>query len=282
MKKVYSVMLILFALWAPSVNAQVCPNANAIAYIGASSCWVTIQNAVPNGQITIEDPNGQLLSPLPAPFTNASGNALVFYNCNFTPSLVTVVLGTQACLLAVPSATNLPIKIKSFTAQSQNDKTVMLRWTSVFEANSSKFIIQKSLDGRNFSDISEVRAAGNSSAAKNYSFIDRQMAEGAAYYRLKLMDIDGTVDFTKIVYINNGKVSSAPLSIFPNPFTSEVQLKGVSSSDVNRKNIKIYNSVGMEVNYRVLSGNAINIDPSLPKGVYILRVKGETFKLFKK
>jgi hypothetical protein len=52
-------------------------------------------------------------------------------------------------------------------------------------------------------------------------------------------------------------------------------------SDVNRKNIKVYNTTGSEVNYRVIGGNSIVIDPSVPKGVYILRVKGQAYKLFK-
>jgi hypothetical protein len=39
--------------------------------------------------------------------------------------------------------------------------------------------------------------------------------------------------------------------------------------------------MGSEVNYRVVGGNSIVIDPALPKGVYVLRLKGEVFKLFK-
>ncbi|HET9276707.1 MAG TPA: T9SS type A sorting domain-containing protein, partial [Flavitalea sp.] len=87
--------------------------------------------------------------------------------------------------------------------------------------------------------------------------------------------------YTKIIYLNNGVASIGALSVFPNPFRSEVQLKGVTASDVNSKNIKIYNAMGSEVNYRVVGGNSIAIDPSLPRGVYILRLKGEVFKLFK-
>lgn len=284
MKKVYSVTLILLLAWAFPVKAQTpnaCPRATARPLIGASSCYIIIQNAIPNAQVTVLNDVGIIISTLPAPFTDANGFALVFYNCNSSPAVVSVVIGLQVCLPAILQPISLPIKLKSFTAQSQSDKTVVLRWTSLLEANSSKFVVQKSLDGRNFYDISEVKAAGNSSTAINYSYIDRQLANGAAYYRLKLMDLDGVVDFTKIVYINNGEVTLTSLSVFPNPFRSEVQLKGVIANDVNRKNVKIYNSMGSEVNYRVIGGNSIVIDPSLPKGIYILRVKGEAFKLFK-
>ena len=283
MKKIYSVALILFSLWAPSMNAQNCPpGANAQAFIGFTSCYVSIQGALPNSEVTIQNANGQLISFLPAPVTTPQGNALVFYDCNSSPSVVNIVQSAgRACQILLGAPINLPIKIKTFTAQPQNDNSVILRWTSVLEANASKYVIQKSTDGRNFIDIAEVKAAGNSQTALNYSYLDRQMANGSAYYRLKLVDLDGTLDFTKIIYINNGKAGLLPLSVFPNPFRSEVQLKGVAASDVNRKNIKVYNAMGSEVNYRVVGGNSIVIDPTLPNGVYILRLKGEVFKLFK-
>ena len=282
MKKIYSVLLIMFSLWAPSLKAQPneCPTATAIAVIGASSCYVVIQGAIPFGQIAVYS-SSTVISTLPATFTDASGFGFAFYNCNATPTLVTVVAGTRFCRPILATPIGLPIKVKNFTAQPQGDNSVMLRWISLFEANSYKYVIQRSTDGRNFSDVSEIKAAGNSLTALNYFYADRQGANGAVYYRLKLVDLDGSIDYTKIIYLNNGQVMFGQLSVFPNPFRSEVQLKGVTASDVNRKNVKLYNAMGSEVAYRVLSGNSIIIDPALPKGVYILRVKGEAFKLFK-
>lgn len=282
MKKIYSVALILLALWAPSVNAQTpCPGASALPVISGVTCFVLIQGAPPNAQIGVFA--GVTPISLPGPITDANGLAIALYDCSTTPTAVvaTPVGGGSVCVIPIAPPANLPIKIKTFTAQSQNDNSILLRWTSVFEANASKYVIQKSTDGRNFTDISEVKAAGNSVTALNYSYIDRQMASSSAYYRLKLVDLDNTVDYTKIVYINNGVVGLLNLSVFPNPFRSEVQLKGVTSSDVNNKNIKIYNTMGAEVAYRVVGGNSIIVDPSLPKGVYILRVKGQAYKLFK-
>jgi len=288
MKKVYSVAVILLALWAPSAKAQ-CPPGGGFAFpfiLPGNICQVVAFNLPPNAlirvfsgasDITLRNPDGSF------PRTDASGGALPFYNCNSTPThVVTLATPTNTgCFANVAAPANLPIKIKSFTAHAQSDNSVLLRWVSVFEINSSQYVVQKSVDGRVFSDVGTLKAAGNSAQTINYSFSDRQVVNGGAYYRLKLVDFDGSIDYTKIIYINNGQVSFGQLSVFPNPFRSEVQLKGVSSSDVNRKNVKIYNAMGMEVNYRVLSGNAITIDPSLPKGVYILRVKGEAFKLFK-
>ena len=288
MKKIYSVAVILLSFWMPAAQAQ-CPPGGGFAFpfiLPGNVCQVVIFNMPPNAlvrvfsnatDITLRNPDGSL------PRTDASGGGLPLYNCNFTPThVVTLATATNlGCFAAVATPANLPIKIKSFTAHSQTDQSVLLRWTSVYELNSYQYVVQKSVDGKNFSDIGNLKAAGNSAVTINYTFSDRQMANGSAYYRLKLVDLDGTVDYTKIIYINNGEVTFTNLSVFPNPFRSEVQLKGVIASDVNRKNVKIYNAMGSEVNYRVIGGNSIVIDPSLPKGVYILRVKGQAFKLFK-
>ena len=286
MKKIYSVALIMLAIWAPSVKAQdPCLSASVRPIIDSDNgvCYVLVAGAIPGARIGLFVGVNPIV--LPGPVVDNDGEAFALYDCGTTPTRAIMsysVNGTpMACEIPIAPAADLPIKVKSFTAQAQSDNSVLLRWVSVFEANSSKFVIQRSADGRSFSDVGELKAAGNSNATINYSFNDRQLLNGSAYYRLKLVDLDGTVDYTKIVYINNGDVMFTNLSVFPNPFRSEVQLKGVTTSDVNRKNIKVYNIMGSEVNYRVVGGNSIVIDPTIPNGVYILRVKGQAYKLFK-
>jgi Secretion system C-terminal sorting domain len=282
MKKIYSVALILLSLWSTTVSAQ-CPGpfpsiAGAVTFNGNATVFIAF--GLPNARVVLLDANGVEI-PIPPTFTNFLGSALVAYVADDLPAVIQTVSATgQVCIALIFAAADLPVKIKSFTAQVQNSNSVMLRWVSEVELNASKYIIQKSTDGRNFTDVGELQAAGNSASPLNYVFADKQ-GSGAAYYRLKMIDLDGKFEYTKIIYINNGEISLGPLSVFPNPFRSEVQLKGVSSSDVNSKNIKIYNTMGSEVAYRVVGGNSITIDPSLPTGVYILRVKGQTFKLFK-
>lgn len=289
MKKIYSVAFILLAIWLPSVNAQCPPPGGfAVPYIlPGGICQVVAFNMPPNAIIRVLNGAGVdiTLANLDGtvPMTDGAGAGQPRYDCNSTPvQVVTLATASNSgCFAAVAAPINLPIKIKSFTAHPQNDNSVLLKWASSFEISSYQYVIQKSKDGRTFSDIGDLQAAGNSVATINYSFSDREMLNGAAYYRLKLVDLDGSVDYTKIIYINNGVATLTSLSVFPNPFRSEVQLKGVTTSEVNRKNIKVYNAMGSEVNYRVVGGNSIVIDPTVPKGIYFLRLKGQSYKLFK-
>lgn len=284
MKKIYSVAVLLLSLWTPFAQAQ-CPGpgpSTATPLLFSGTCRVFVNFGLPNARIVVLNASGvNITSGFPPGFTDATGSGFQFYDCNETPAAVATITNTTSCNAIVAPVANLPIKVKNFTAHSIGANSVMLRWASVFEANSYKYVVQKSTDGRNFTDVGELNAAGHSLQTINYTFNDKQASNGGSFYRLKLVDLDGSVDYTKIIYINNGEVTFTSLSIFPNPFRSEVQLKGVASSDVNRKNIRIYSAMGAEVNYRVIGGNSIVIDPSLPKGVYILRLKGQAFKLFK-
>lgn len=283
MKKIYSVAFVLMAFFMPRANAQ-CPGpipSSATPLLFNGTCRVFVNFGLPNARIVVLDAQGNnIAAGFAAGFTNSSGAGVQFYNCNSTPVSVLTITTTATCIASVAPPASLPIKVKNFTAQVQSDNSVMLRWVSVFEANSYKYVIQRSTDGRTFTDVDELNAAGNSLTTLNYNYTDKDQTGAAVYYRLKLVDLDGSVDYTKIIYINNG-ANVLTLSVFPNPFRSEVQLKGINTSDVNRRNVRVFSSMGTEVSYRVIGGNAIVIDPALPKGVYILRVKGQAIKLFK-
>ncbi|MBC8034409.1 MAG: T9SS type A sorting domain-containing protein, partial [Chitinophagaceae bacterium] len=60
-----------------------------------------------------------------------------------------------------------------------------------------------------------------------------------------------------------------------------VQLIGITSAELNSGTVVVFNSFGQRVNYRIAGANAIEIDPSAARGVYILKVKSQTFKLIK-
>ncbi|RYG02789.1 MAG: T9SS type A sorting domain-containing protein, partial [Chitinophagaceae bacterium] len=138
----------------------------------------------------------------------------------------------------------------------------------------------KSTDGKNFTTIGTIAAAGNSNAALNYAYDDKSFS-GTAFYRLRLVDLDGKTEYSAVRYANGGPNAATTFSVFPNPFRSDVQLKGINASDVNKSNIRVFSATGKEVSYKITGANSIAIDASLPKGVYILRVKDQTYKLVK-
>ena len=94
----------------------------------------------------------------------------------------------------------LPVELKSFQATVINNQ-VQLQWQTTSEANAAHFIVEKSNDGQVFTAISKVAAVGNSAVLQTYQFTDNQPSffNRNIFYRLKQVDKDGTVKYSKTV-----------------------------------------------------------------------------------
>ncbi|HEY6977609.1 MAG TPA: T9SS type A sorting domain-containing protein [Chitinophagaceae bacterium] len=107
----------------------------------------------------------------------------------------------------------LPLRLLSFNV-IDNNGYASLSWQTCNEINMNRFEVQKSLDARNFAAIGEV-AAKNQSCGTTYTYNDAKTLNGTAYYRIRMIDNDGTSNYSGIVSIN-GKVPTK-ISVFPNP-----------------------------------------------------------------
>jgi hypothetical protein len=106
---------------------------------------------------------------------------------------------SQDCDVLVP----LPVELISFDAKYNNSQ-VVLRWATASEKNALNFAVERSLDGKNYSSVTIVPAAGNSSTRRDYEATDRGMRNGLNYYRLKQTDVDGTFTYSPVVPVQVG------------------------------------------------------------------------------
>jgi plastocyanin len=115
----------------------------------------------------------------------------------------------------------LPVTISSFNISTQNNNP-LISWTTQTELNSDYFSISKSTNGRDFKEIGKVKAAGNSSVEKNYSFSDEKISETSkyVYYVLATVDKDGKTQLSPIkIYRNKSAASKLIISLSPNPIS---------------------------------------------------------------
>ena len=84
----------------------------------------------------------------------------------------------------------LPVELLRFEANC-DDGRVHLAWSTTSEQGSSHFMIERSSDGDSYSTIGQVQAAGQSVSLIDYAFWDERPL-GSAYYRLQLVDLDGS------------------------------------------------------------------------------------------
>lgn len=104
------------------------------------------------------------------------------------------------CNVAVP----LPVELVSFNAKYDN-KQVVVRWATASEKDAANFSVERSSDGKNFSSVALVPAAGTSATRREYEATDRSMRSGLNYYRLKQTDLDGTFTYSQVIPVQVGE-----------------------------------------------------------------------------
>mgnify|MGYP006144149887 CR=1 FL=1 len=112
---------------------------------------------------------------------------------------------------------SLPVNLTSFNGIKERDY-VILSWVTLSEINSDYFLIEKSLDGKNWSELDQVAGAGNSDVTNTYNLIDPDGNIGTVYYRLTQFDIDGNYTVYKSIVIRSGNNNTTfSMSVSPNP-----------------------------------------------------------------
>ncbi len=105
----------------------------------------------------------------------------------------------------------LPVELVKFEVLPTNG-TNLIAWTTGMELNNDYFVIEKSLNGKDFHSIGEVNGYGKSSHEIDYNFIDEAPYENT-YYRLKQVDLDGSVEYSKVILAKQDRKSRVFYSI---------------------------------------------------------------------
>ncbi|MDF7813723.1 hypothetical protein P1X16_20255 [Hymenobacter sp. YC55] len=128
------------------------------------------------------------------------GNPNALRNLNFANVIVDGV--NIDCEALAP----LPVELVSFSAKYDN-KQVVVRWATASEKDAANFSVERSSDGKNFSSVALVPAAGTSAARREYEAVDHSMRSGLNYYRLKQTDLDGTFTYSQVIPVQVGETA---------------------------------------------------------------------------
>jgi hypothetical protein len=148
----------------------------------------------------------------------------------------------------------LPMELISFDVVNENG-SAKLQWSTSSEINSSHFELEKSIDGITWDIFNHLQAAGYSTNVINYRAFDYNLGTVKTYYRLKLVDFDGTWEHSDVRVIDQ-KTNS--FSIYPNPSNSnKINLKGWLEP-MGKEEIRITDTRGVDVPF-TLSTTEIGI-----------------------
>ncbi|HEY4110118.1 T9SS type A sorting domain-containing protein [Puia sp.] len=166
----------------------------------------------------------------------------------------------------------LPVTLTSFTA-TQQEQTAVLEFTAIQPAGFSHFEIQRAADGADFASIGTVAGNANSD---DYTFTDGHPLAGKNYYRLAMVDADGTTTYSAIRVLTFETAGGAALtmSVYPNPVADRLHL--VFTHISGTIGIRLLNSQGM-VTQATTANASTTVDISvsgLSRGVYFVEIRG--------
>lgn len=199
--------------------------------------------------------------------------------CNTTEiEIEGVNLSAQEC------NTSLPIHLTDFTANVE-ETGVELKWSTTFERNFSHFQVERaSTEELSFEVIEDVVGKGGNDLLTSYTYLDATPSAGLNYYRLKHVDLDKTIQFSKIIAVNWDVYNS--LQVYPNPVVDgEFQVDlGSESAGEGYVNIRITDHMGNLVYKNRLTEptKIFQLQASLTPGIYNFWVESRTKRYFKK
>jgi hypothetical protein len=142
----------------------------------------------------------------------------------------------------------LGVHLLNFIANKVTDGAQNI-WVTENEQNYTNFTVERSIDnGATFTVVGGMP----SSAQGTYSFVDKNPQSGTDQYRLKLVDLNGTVTYSKVVTLLYSDLSNnivgSNISIYPNPSSGIINLaiarNGVASASTltNASTLKAFTS----------------------------------------
>ncbi|MBE9462162.1 DUF4347 domain-containing protein [Dyadobacter subterraneus] len=242
-----------------------CPDSQEAAVVASFT-------SVPFSNISVSNAGGEsaaLSSQVAASsFQDQNGNG---FDDRFETGAAGVYAGSYTYEKAINNATAactpLPVTLISFTAKTSTEGN-MLEWETAQEKGFDRFSIERTLDlTAGFTSIGNVNGGLN-----RYRFTDISAGRGHSYYRLKMIDLDGSAAYSRIVQVYR-PYGENEHTIFPNP--------GIKHT------VYIYNYFAIEsVQINDLKGNKVkvkttkhadkyqfDIDPVASPGIYIIQYR---------
>jgi hypothetical protein len=211
--------------------------------------------------------------------TSGSDDAVVVFNRNLGTGMLTL----NDAITVFSSNVGLPVELVSFEGKADGSR-VALGWRTSTETNNAGFEIQTRTDGQTWRGIGYVEGHGTTVEAQSYSFITEDLVPGRHQFRLRQIDLDGSVEFSGTIEVAIEVPGTHHLSeAYPNPFNPGTQFTLVMAKaqdvrfevfDINGRRIKTLHQGMLAENtpYEV----RFEAD-DLPGGLYVIRVMGENF-----
>lgn len=168
----------------------------------------------------------------------------------------------------------LAVNLINFTATLENPQTVLLNWLTTGETPGEKYVVQVSSgNGTDFENVDTVSAdgvAGNGNYA--YQYMVPPADKGNLYFRIQMIDANGTVSYSPLRVINLGNGAIGSFIIYPNPPSTFINL--AFPGDRRNWQVQIFAANGNLVQQNNFSNTnlaTVNFNNKMAAGAYFVR-----------
>lgn len=170
-----------------------------------------------------------------------------------TGNAITGCATADEVVIREQQAEALPLELLSFEGEAGKLHNEM-NWTTANELNVHYYMIERSTDGNQFTEIGKKIAMNK--AANRYDFVDKNSLEGIAYYRLKGYDRNGDFSYSNIITLRREIIGLEVEEIFPNPVYGQINVE-----------IRTKNNALITYEVRNISGKVLVKDSQKGNGV---------------
>lgn len=164
----------------------------------------------------------------------------------------------------------LPVTYRAYNVVLEANQEVKIDWITTSEVNADYYAVQRSIDGKSFSEIGLVSTIGNESTENSYAFVDANAPVGTSFYRIEQVDRNGSAAFTEVKQVQKSGQAGLDITASPNPTTDYLQLRG----DMTGGTAELYDLSGkLTLKTEIASDHGTLDVTTLPSGMYVLKVK---------
>jgi|GEM_PF-863860 len=177
--------------------------------------------------------------------------------------------------LSVTVSSILPVRLVRFSAV-KNNAEVDLKWVTTSEVDSRDYIVERRTGGREFESIGRVASNNSADRQSTYTLVDNRPANGLNYYRIKMVDRDGTFTYSHIVSVEFKTFDQS--FILDNARMNGTSVKlNISSSKQQSLSIIAVDAAGRvvlkkQVQLRAGSNTVESNIPAANKGIYYIKM----------
>lgn len=186
-----------------------------------------------------------------------------------------LTLSLAICLLSTLSFNKAfaTLEVGDFKAY-KDGSLIVVSWQQLQEVNLNSYVVERSLDGDNWSFAGRVSEILGEQPVYTFKDINVPDVNTVIYYRVKAYYTDDTFEISDVIYLK-GFEPVPTISIAPNPVFDDIVLN-LSNDISNEGFIEIYNSAGMLVMQETIQPGLMQVSFSAKKlaaGFYVMKVQ---------